>query len=327
MIPEHFRSQRNWEFPRRADRYAGTGLSWSIDNLSKIDRTVIIAFYRAVGRLMDLSEWASDDPIAQKEAVTKWAEDENWAQCWRGVASLGPETYVLLKSDHRLRQVIHDLRGGPLTSLVMVVSMLTNNIDTDISYIWLLARDVRKITRNCFPDLDREAYVADLGHKAHSIRLLAEKWSLVQRGAGVDVYSEFGGNIANSCIEFSALDRVLYNLMNNALRESAADAPPVQLYMFTEAKQADATDVRFYIRNSIEASKFDELSQRFGENLSELFLTSYSTTGSGIGMQIVGDFVGQAYGVSTRRALEQRILGAMISPQYFDVWFHWPAVD
>ena len=97
--------------------------------------------------------------------------------------------------------------------------------------------------------------------------------------------------------------------------------------MFTKAGQADATDVRFYIRNSIEAAKSKELSQRFGTNLSELFLTSYSTTGSGIGMQIVGDFVGQAYGVSTRRALEQRILGATISEQYFDVWFHWPTVD
>ena len=189
MIPEHFRSQRNWEFPRRADRYAGTGLRWSIDNLSAIDRTVIVNFYQTVGRLMSLPEWVADDPVAQKIAVIKWAEDENWGQCWRGVASLGPETYVLVKSEHRLRQVIHDLRGGPLTSLVMVISMLTNDIDDDTSYIWLLARDVRKITRNCFPDLDREGYVADLGHRSHSIRLLAEKWSLVQRGVGVINYN------------------------------------------------------------------------------------------------------------------------------------------
>ena len=327
MIPKSFYTHRHWSFPRRMDRYSGTGLSWSIDNLSTIDRRVIIEFYEAIGRLMTLSEWETNDPDLHAKAIKHWAEQENWAQCWRGIAALGPETYVLLKSENRLRQVIHDLRGGPLTSLVMVISMLTNDLGADANYIRLLARDVRKITRNCFPDLDGEGYTADLGQKAHSVRLLAEKWSLVRRGAGVKVFSEFDGNIANSCIEFSALDRVLYNLMNNALRESATDAGPVELFMFTEEGEQDGTDVRFWIRNAIEQPKFQELSHRFGEDLSELFLTSYSTTGSGLGMQIVGDFVAQAYGVSTRRGLEQRIFGATASEQYFNVWFHWPAVD
>ena len=327
MIPSHFRSNRNWVFPKRTDRYSGTGLSWSVDNLSAIDRTVIVQFYRAVGSLMTLPVWSSNDPEEHKRGVAQWATEENWSQCWRGVASLGPETYALLTSEHRLRQVIHDLRGGPLTSLVMMISMLTNNIETDTNYIWLLARDVRKIARNCFPDLDKEGYGADLSNKAHSVRLLAEKWSLVQRGVGVKVYSEFDGNIANSCIEFSALDRVVYNLMNNALRESASDAEPVKLFIFTELGAERASDVRFWIRNTIERSKFHELSQRFGDSLDELFLTSYSTTGSGLGLQIVGDFVGQAYGVNTRRAIEQRIVGAIVSEQHFDVWFHWPAVD
>ena len=326
-IPEPLRSHRHWDFPRRQDRYAGTGLSASIDTLSPIDRSVLVNFYRIMDRLMVLPAWESDDPIVQRNAVLEWSNENNWSQSWRGIAALGPESYILQDSDTRLRQVIHDLRGGPLTSLVMSVSMLLNNIETDPSYIWLLVRDVRKIARNCFPDLDPDRYQDDLGCQHHSIRLIAEKWGLARRGPGVEVYAEFDGNIANSCVEFSALDRVIYNLMNNALRESAPDSQPVQFYIFTNDEDMEPNDVRFWIRNTITHQNYEQLSLRFGDNLSDLFLTNFSTTGSGIGMQIVGDFVGQAYGVSTRRALDMRIVGARLSESYFDAWFHWPIVD
>ena len=36
----------------------------------------------------------------------------------------------------------------------------------------------------------------------------------------LDIRCDFSGAIAETCIEFSALDQVLYNTMNNAIRES-----------------------------------------------------------------------------------------------------------
>ena len=53
-----------------------------------------------------------------------------------------------------------------------------------------------------------------------------------------------------------------------------------------------------------------------------LFLTNYSTTGSGLGMQIAASFAGKAFGVSTRRALESGIIGAQVTATSFNAWFH-----
>lgn len=324
---EQIRNYRDWSFPQRIERYGGTGISWSIQKLAPIDRDAIVTFYEKVGSLMTLESWGTDDSAAQRNELKKWANEEGWQQCWRNMAALGPESYIRVNEQKQLRQVIHDLRGGPVTTLVMSMSILLNGGDVDSRYIWLLARDVRKIARNCFPDLDLETYALDSRENAHSVRLIGEKWSRVTRGGGVEVHMDFQGSIANSCVEFSALDRTLYNLMNNAIRESSSETEPVKLYIVTETNQPEVEDVRIWIRNPIDEIQYEELTTKFGADLSDLFLTNFSTTGSGIGMQIVCDFVGKAYGVSARRALEMRIAGIRLERTHFNVWFHWPTVD
>ena len=316
-----------WVFPVREHRYLGTDLSWSVANLAPIDRDAILTFYDKIGSLMGLHIWHLDDLHQKRQLLSKWAHDEDWRQCWRNVAALGPESYSLQGAHKLLRQVMHDLRGGPMTSLVMSMSMLLNGRDVDLEYIRLLARDVRKITRNCFPDLDPERYNLDCDENPHSVRLIGEKWSRLSRQGGVNVYLEFKGNIANSCVEFSALDRTLYNLMNNAIRESLSDDHEIELFVVTKPDTEEIEDLRFWIRNRISSDQSLGLRTRFGDNLSDLFLTSFSTTGSGMGMQIVGEFVGKAYGVSAKRALEMNLAGIHLEEEYFNVWFHWPTVD
>lgn len=327
MDIEHIRAYRPWVFPVREERYTGTGLSWSIDDLAPIDRDAIVTFYEKIGSLMGLDLWQTETPESQRDVLHDWATREGWRQCWRDVAALGPESYILQGSHKLLHQVIHDLRGGPMTSLVMNMSLLLSGRDVDVSYIWLLARDVRKIARNCFPDLDQVHYDVDRGDNPHSVRLLGEKWSRVRRGGGVEVHMDFKGNIATSCLEFSALDRTLYNLMNNALRESASDDEAVTLFMVTERDTDDPEDVRFWIRNPLHPQQYKHLTSRFGEDLSDLFLSPFSTTGSGMGMQIVCDFVGKAYGVSAKRAIQMGLVGVALEASHFNVWFHWPTVD
>ena len=327
MNIEQIRAHTPWKFPVREERYVGTGLSWSIDDLASIDRDAIVTFYEKIGSLMQLDIWHTEDTEHQENVVRDWANNEDWRQCWRNMAALGPESYILQGSQKLLRQVIHDLRGGPLTSLVINMSMLLNGRDVDISYIWLLARDVRKIARNCFPDLDQDRYNQDLDENPHSVRLIGEKWSRVNRGAGVQVYMGFDGNIATSCVEFSALDRTLYNLMNNALRESPSKDESVELFMVTQGDTKTEDNVRFWVRNPIHPQQQKTLINRFGDDLSDLFLTPFSTTGSGMGMQIVCDFVGKVYGVSAKRALEMNLAGVLLKDGYFNVWFHWPTVD
>ena len=316
-----------WHFDRPKTRYMGTGVSWSYERLAPADKASIRSLYDAMTQLMALPIWELEDTRAQREAVLKWREAVNWNGCWRNIAALGPETYALIGSDAQLRRVIHDLRGGPMTSLVLCIARLQNDSSLDPQYIWLLARDVLKIARNCFPDLDPERYQADVAEKGHSVRLLGEKWSKVKNPTPVEVTMNFDGHIANSCIEFSALDRVIYNVMNNALRESVPTDAPVELKVLAESGHEQTEDVRFWIANQISQAQYDEITHRFGDDLSDLFLTGYSTTGSGVGLQIVAEFVGNAYGLTPARAVEKQVLGAYAGKGVFGVWFHWPAVD
>ena len=115
--------------------------------------------------------------------------------------------------------------------------------------------------------------------------------------------------------------------MNNALRESSSDDEAVDLFMVIQADTPDPEDVRFWVRNPIHPQQQKNLSNKFGDDLSDLFLTPFSTTGSGMGMQIVCDFVSKAYGVSAKRALEMNLAGILLEDEYFNVWFHWPTAD
>ena len=134
---------------------------------------------------MNLPEWSEPDPNVRRDALIKWQKVVNWRRCWRDMAALGPDSYAQFGSSLELRQVIHDLRGGPLTSLVLSLSALAHepSVESDFDFIRLMARDVRKIARNCFPDLDPESYEQDQMDVGHAIELVVEKWSKVIAGA------------------------------------------------------------------------------------------------------------------------------------------------
>ena len=336
-MQDHFSSSRyheiitssRWDFTLPQQRYGGLGLDWSIYNLAKTDTMAIQVLYAKMKSLMDLDVWDCNDPIVQCEALIQWSMDHEWKLCWRNVAAIGPETYAKVGPDPILRRVIHDLRGGPMTSLVLTIGLLENKRRVDPQYICLLARDVRKIIRNCFPDIDPDLYNHDVQNKKHSVRLISEKWGRLQsnHNNNVRVHLEFEGYIANSCVEFSAIDRVLYNIMNNALRESAHHTSFVDLLVATDPRAEEAEHVLFWVENTISMDQKKALIHRFDDHYDDLFLTNYSTTGSGIGLQIVADFVSKAYGVTTKRALNMGVFGARRIQNRFAVWFYWPAAD
>ena len=60
MDIEYIRAYRPWVFPVREERYTGTGLSWSIDDLAPIDRDAIVTFYEKIGSLMGLDLWQTE---------------------------------------------------------------------------------------------------------------------------------------------------------------------------------------------------------------------------------------------------------------------------
>ena len=72
-----------------------------------------------------------------------------------------------------------------------------------------MARDVRKIARNCFPDLDPESYEQDQMDVGHAIELVVEKWSKVHRRGGIKVAVTLAGtspsHASSFCVGQSAL--------------------------------------------------------------------------------------------------------------------------
>ena len=196
----------------------------------------------------------------------------------------------------------------------------------DAQRVFLLTRDVCKIMRNSFPHIDQAGYSADQALKQHSVRLLVDKWQKMSSLNQVEVITDFHGAIAESCIEFSALDRVLYNCMNNALREHSDSDSPVRLLL--KVDDCDAPKhMRVIIENQISEEQQTHLNTKFGNNLGPLFTTNFSTTGSGLGLQVVADFAARAYDATVPDGLAAGYFGAVVDNAVFRLWFHWPVAD
>ena len=317
-----------WPDKIPSQRYGGDGLSWSTQNLAESDRESLSRFYWAVNNLLGTMPGDTDDKDTHLNYLRTWMDSHDWRTLRRDVAAVGPDTYAEVGTHPILRKVLHDVRGGPMTSLSVDLGLLRigTSDDFDPHRVFLLARDVRKIMRNAFPDIDSDGFETDRQLRAHSVQLLVEKWTRFRITPPVDVECHFVGAVAETCIEFSALDRVLYNVMNNAVREGDLSKGAISLRI--EADNADEpTQLRFTVCNPVLSSQSQRLVNRFKGNLSSLFTTQFSTTGSGIGLQVVGDFVARAYDLPIHVAISGGYVGASLKNEMFRVWFHWPVVD
>ena len=138
-----------------------------------------------------------------------------------------------------------------------------------------------------------------------------------ERHIRLEVDSYFDGNISECCVEFGALDRILYNLINNACRHTAADE--IRLLILPLPGERD---LRFVVSNRVSLEDEAQLAAR---ELRDLFQPGISSTGSGFGMTVAADFVTNAYGLGSRkRAVEKSYLGAKLVDHRFTAWFHWP---
>ena len=127
-------------------------------------------------------------------------------------------------------------------------------------------------------------------------------------------------------MEFGALDRVLYNLVNNACRHTASGRVKLSIHSHPVGDE-QPDDLRFEVSNPVDEADGRHLRNR--GDLAALFQPSVSSTGSGFGMTVALDFVSNAYGLPQReQALAGRYLGARLTPENdFVAWFHWPVAD
>mgnify|MGYP006272366187 CR=1 FL=1 len=226
-----------------------------------------------------------------------------------------------------LRQVFHDMRGGALTvaySLVQLAEMKGSEVEMSDAYsIFFAVRDHLKIMRNCVVDLDPERRSRDLMRRTHSASLMREKWQGYTDGnVRVAYTSDYDGGLSSSCLEFSTVERAMYNLVNNAIAHTADGL--VQLFV-TALEPAEPENVKIATANTIDDEEFSKIRETFGSELGRLFEGGFSIGGSGVGLSVSARMVSRAYGVeSVRRAIEEGYVGAEVRGNVFIAWMHWP---
>lgn len=312
----------------RTQRYAGDNQNVALDEFPPAVRAVVERLYATLIDLFEVLKTQRDQP-GGLAAVQSWLAQQGWDGMIEAVQQVSLQEVAPAPSQ-RLREVLHDVKGGSFFALSISLQLLALGIaqGDDLTRLFFLTRDHLKMMRNGIRDIDPLRTERDRQQQDHHMRLIVEKWTnMVYRlgsstSAAVQVDCTFDGNIAERCLEFSSLDRVMYNLMNNAVRHTADGQ--VYLSIFPVGG-AEPHDVRFVIYNRIAPEQAARLRERFGSNLSRMFTEGFSTTGSGLGMHICAEFVANAYGVpSLERCLSERYLGATAVDLFFVNWFHWP---
>lgn len=306
----------------------GEVVSVGIRDLSPEDVDTVRALYGLIGALYEVVTPLVDEGLAAVPAVRSCAEANGFATLVPRVSALGKGLAADTVSP-LVRKALHDIRGGGLPALMMHLEALLADEaeEDDIRRIFLLCRDQRKIVRNAIPDLDPAGYAHDLEPRAHTTELLS-KWSTASyrvsdHNAELLLRCDFDGAISECCMEFAALDRVVYNLVNNAARFTTDGR--VGLSVFAIRPDVE-TDLRFVVTNRIDEGQRGRLDEDLGGELSSVFRGGYTTGGTGLGLRICADLVCHGYNLSSLRvALDRGYLGARIVRDQYAAWFHWPA--
>ena len=329
---------------RRQARYVGDDLCFPVQSLVETDQALIKALYSSLSDLLAaMTDKATDDTRKWQE-VEAWTERHNLDRIIDDVRELGRATYAANASEE-LAKAMHDLRGGALSALLgrlQLLRRLSHN-ESELQTIFVLLRDHLKIMRSALTGLDEPRREADRRPKSHDARLILEKWhdsvlgpNWRERPIRLFIDCRYKGAMTECCLESAAIDRIFYNLANNAARHAAGDrldmaifpvpTPPGDCLRFVLSNEVNEQDAAFLLAQKARAA--DSVDRGINASLLSLFEPAISSTGSGYGLTVVADFVAGAFGLKDRKqALQERYVGAILEGGTFRVWFHWPIAN
>ena len=310
----------------REDRFRGDSNRSHLLEYHVTDKEILLRIYQILQSVFEEMLQGHHDHTHICQVLTAHARQRDLIT--EDTRRLGIAT-LEANQNHRLAQVIHDVRGGALQSLLIRWEMFTVLPDrtTGLSAVFFLLRDHLKIMRNCVADLDPMRFTADAARKDHGTDLLLEKWTNADfYGSNIPAHIDFDctyeGTLCESCLEFSTLDRIIYNLLNNAARN--ANDRVVQFHILPIPTQETVENLRFVIANQVSSEHAMRLKAALPD-LGQLFGSGFTTGGHGVGMSIVADFCTQAFGIyDDGKAREDRYYGAQWIDDNFVAWFHWP---
>lgn len=313
----------------RTHRYHGDEMSVPLETFAATDQDRIRRVYDFVLRLHAIIGAQDNTAPETLNSLAEFNTSEAIHALLHDARALGREN-ADANPDEPQAKTIHDIRSGGLTFLIARLQLAeARGWDADDTrVVFFLSRDHLKIMRSALLGLDDARRAVDQQPRLHGTALLLEKWqrAVLQQGdraVQLEVDAHFQGYVSESCIEFGALDRILYNLINNACRHTADET--IRLTMLDLRRpelDSQGDNVRFVLSNRVSEADRERLAEL---DLGELFRPGISTTHSGLGLTVVADFVASAYGVMTReKALEGGYVGASLHDDHFIVWFHWP---
>jgi signal transduction histidine kinase len=233
--------------------------------------------------------------------------------------------------DERIQRVMHDIRGGALTSLTLYLQMAEQGdlLARDIPQLVLLANDHAKILRSMIVDLDRIRYTLDEIFRPQSAQQLVTTWHQKHYRMPTGHAAMIAVDctipqvvIADSVIELAALERIVYNLINNAVRH--ADTPNVQLTI--QACPTRSRIAQVSVANTISPSQYAKLCTLCPDHdFSRLVTESLSTTNGGLGLGICADIVAHMFHCDSLQAVMAAGLFTLTcTPNQFIVTAAWP---
>ncbi len=314
----------------RAERYRGDNMAVSLDRLAPRDQQIVRDLYRRLEDLLaTLGASVPGDAVATRGRLQRWLRRVDLERLHAELRELGLQSRS--QADFGLLGcAIHDARGGGLTGLLFHLETFDAETESErnLRSLYFYTRDQLKVLRSAFLDLDNPRREHDLLFRLHPISTVLEKLRTFvcfyeEREILLEVQSEFDGNIAASCCESAALDRVLHNCLRNACRHAADQRVRIHLFPVPDER---GPNVRFVIANGIGAAESARLQALLaGRGPGALFHAGASTTGSGLGLTIVRDFVSEAFGLGEHdEAVRKGYVGVRVEDDEFLVFLHWP---
>lgn len=313
----------------REVRYRGEEDGIPLAMLRPQDVAAVRVIYDELGKILDaLRPAALGSAEDGSERVRALLGQPEWDRAVEAARWLGEG--LGSGADLAVRKALHDVRGGSFQGLFIHLDLIEAGLEEpgDGERAFILARDHRKMMRNALIDLDEAGYDVDLAPRPHRVALLQEKWDDVayqigEHQARVTLEAGFDGSVSERCMEFAALDRVLYNLVNNAARFAADQR--VRVAVLPEDHGGE-THLRFVVANAVSEGQQAALDEAFGADLSKVFGSGFTTGGHGVGLRIVADVVAHGYGIAPSEAIATGHLGARLVDGHYVAWFFWPAV-
>ncbi len=343
----------------RSERYRGTGQACDLAQLEPRDRDTVERLYQHLRGIYET--WRADpsSPAWNEVAERTLALAESGLMGRVGALGVRAEggeargADAEAEGDDALQRVLHDLRGGAATAVLAEAELLEpglrralddGTVEAEaLESVVLLARDQAKIMRNAVVDLDPGERTRDTLENPHRLDDLIGRWEDVQYRTldgriRVRATRDAPGVLSSCCLEFGAVDRIAYNLINNAARHSPDGEVALQ------ALHVPGSLFRIAVTNRVDEDHGGWLAQGLENDPTFLFRWGATRSGGGVGLfpggsmdlepgggtglglGIVAEFVAAAFGVpTTREALDGGYLGATQFDERLAVWFHWPA--